>query len=550
MLEQSTAPTALSRRDFLSATGAAIGAATVPFGAALAQSTKYRRLNVSNPQSARVLASYKKAIRAMLALPPTDPRNWYRNALVHTLDCPHGNWWFPVWHRGYLGWFEQTCRELSGDPDFALPYWDWTAEPRVPAAMFIDVLTPTDDAYIAGFTEFKSQFRDVLESYWNALSQDQLAALTIRCFRNTDDVWYDIENNPMFFPRAKARGLTVDKPDFDADTTKAVSLPTLLDGLSPRDYITFGSPKTLAHSSLTGFSILEGQPHNLVHNNVGGIFTVIDAHGNPVTTNVGGFMVDFLSPVDPIFFLHHANIDRLWDVWTRKQQAFGYPTLPQDNDLARWSREQFLFFMNSKGQPVSKVTAGDYATIGDFNYEYEPGSGEQVVPSAATAAIAAAQPVQRFAAAIASPLVTATDGASGTVTIPAALLQAATGPNAPKLFAKVTIDIPPLQHAGKFRILVNAPAGTAGGGPASPHDAGVFAMFGHHIMQAPVTFTVPLSGSLAALRSANRLAANAPLNIRVVSEAGAMPPGAMPQMAPARAAGETAEITSIVVEAH
>jgi tyrosinase len=58
----------------------------------------------------------------MLALPPEDPRNWYRHALVHTIDCPHGNWWFLPWHRGYLGWFEQICRELSNDPAFALPY--------------------------------------------------------------------------------------------------------------------------------------------------------------------------------------------------------------------------------------------------------------------------------------------------------------------------------------------------------------------------------------------------------------------------------------------
>src|SRR5262245_4221770 len=100
------ASSGLSRRDFLSATGAAISAAVLPFRTAQAQGqgrAKYRRLNVSNPRATRVLDSYKKAIRAMLALPPTDPRNWYRNAFVHTLDCPHGNWWFLVWHRGYIG---------------------------------------------------------------------------------------------------------------------------------------------------------------------------------------------------------------------------------------------------------------------------------------------------------------------------------------------------------------------------------------------------------------------------------------------------------------
>jgi tyrosinase len=528
MPDRSTDALRLSRRDFLRTAGAAAGAATLPFGAARAQPARHRRLSVSNPQSAGVLDSYKKAIRAMLALPPTDPRNWYRNALVHTLDCPHGNWWFPVWHRGYIGWFEQTCRELSGDPAFALPYWDWTAEPRVPAAMFIEVLTPTDSAFIASFTEFKALFRTAFESYWQALSQDQIGLLSIRCFRNTDDVWFDIENNPMFFPRAGARGLTVDKPDLDADTTKAVSLPRLLDALSPRDFITFGSPKTLAHSSLTGFGVLEGQPHNLVHN------------------NVAGFMQDFLSPVDPIFFLHHANIDRLWDVWTRKQQGFNYPTLPEGDDLARWTKEKFLFFTDASGQPISKITAGDYATIGDFNYDYEPGSGEQVVP-AAPPPVAVATPVQRFNTDIVNRSVGAAGGAGGTVTIPAPLLAAA--PNAPTLFAKVTIDVPPLEHSGRFRVLVNAPAGATGAGAASPHDAGVFAMFGRHITQGPITFTMPLSGALAALRASNQLVASAPLNIRVVPEAAA-PSVPRPQVGMPHEAGATAEVASIVVEAH
>src|SRR6266852_4771874 len=154
------------------------------------------------------------------------------------------------------------------------------------------------------------------------------------------------------FDRAHARGLTKERPDFDADTTKAVSLAMLLDALAPRDFITFGSPKTMAHSGLSGFSVLENQPHNNVHNCVGGFFT--DSSGR--TTNAGGFMQAFLSPVDPIFFLHHANMDRIWDVWTRKQQARRYPTLPEGSDLAAWSAEPFVFFVDAKSNPVNKTS--------------------------------------------------------------------------------------------------------------------------------------------------------------------------------------------------
>src|SRR5262245_45369207 len=116
-----------TRRQFLAASSAAIAASTIRVPRALA-APRFRRQNLADQKaSASAVQSAKKAISAMLALPPTDPRNWYRIAMIHMLDCPHGNWWFVPWHRGYLGWLEQTCRKLSGDPDFALPYWDWTA---------------------------------------------------------------------------------------------------------------------------------------------------------------------------------------------------------------------------------------------------------------------------------------------------------------------------------------------------------------------------------------------------------------------------------------
>ena len=63
----------------------------------------------------KALASYAKGVRAMLKLPPDPPQNWFRNAFIHIMDCPHGELVvLCVWHRGYLGYFEQTIRNLSG----------------------------------------------------------------------------------------------------------------------------------------------------------------------------------------------------------------------------------------------------------------------------------------------------------------------------------------------------------------------------------------------------------------------------------------------------
>lgn len=529
----------LSRRAFVGAAASASVAMALPGGEAVAQgAAKFRRTNITGPGSSRrVRESYKTAIRAMLKLPPTDPRNWYRIALTHTMDCPHGNWWFLPWHRGFTGWFEEICRDLSGDPTFALPYWDWTANPGIPAEMFEDVLSPTNDAFIGSLEEFTAQFKPVLQTLWDNFSPDQVQQLLVRGLRFPDDLLFDIgpKGGPMFFDRAHARGITKENPNLDAKTTAAVSLSTLLDALAPRDFISFGSARTMGHSGLTGFGVMEGFPHNKVHNNVGGITD---------QGNVGGFMQSNLSPVDPLFFLHHANIDRIWDVWTRKQTAKSYPTRPvgdvdHPNDYAKWKSEPFLFFTGPDQKPVVKNTAGAYEAIGAFAYDYQPGSGEQVVPVSAPLLTAkAAAPVsKKFAAARISP-------AGATVTLPATILSAQSTTNAAqRLVAKMTVDIPPLARHGDFSVMVAAAGGTAGG--SAQELVGSLSMFGHHVVNGPVTFTVPLSAAVAALNSRKLLGGKTGLHLSVVPAMQGSGPMALQMGAP----GATAELLSVEIEA-
>jgi tyrosinase len=138
-----------SRRSFL-ATSAAAAAAAHPLARAAAPSlpSPFKRYDVRSPEGIKMLESYAVAIEAMLKLPPTDPHNWYRNALLHTMDCPHGNWWFLLWHRGYMGLFERTVRHYSGNPRFAFPYWNWTENAAVPPQFFEGVLNPKHPDYM------------------------------------------------------------------------------------------------------------------------------------------------------------------------------------------------------------------------------------------------------------------------------------------------------------------------------------------------------------------------------------------------------------------
>ena len=346
----------LTRRSLLG-TGAALVAANALPSGALAQGAKFRRWEITDPaMPPRVLESYKKGIGKMLGLPPTDPRNWYRNAFVHVFDCPHQNWWFLAWHRAYLGWLEVTLRDLSEDKDFALPYWDWTKTPRVPAAMFEGVLDPNNAAFIPAFDKFKAQFEAPVAALYASFSPAQNSNLSQRGVGSPADFWDSAVG--MFFEQPEARGLTAANPDLDPATKIAVSMATITNALrtptfagsaAGPDPAGFDSAKATSHNGSSREGVLEGQPHDNVHGAMGG-------------PGGAAFMVSFLSPVDPIFFLHHGNLDRLWDVWTRRQFVLKQPALPEGADLTTWSAEQFLFFSDDKGLPVSKTSPGDYTT--------------------------------------------------------------------------------------------------------------------------------------------------------------------------------------------
>src|SRR5437867_840342 len=120
MMDNATKARHPTRRDLLA--GMAVLGLETLVPKPLSAQQRVRQSVAGNNTDPAMLDAYKRAIRAMLQLPPSDPRNWYRQALVHLLDCPHRNWWFLPWHRGYLFHLEQICAQLSNKPDFALPF--------------------------------------------------------------------------------------------------------------------------------------------------------------------------------------------------------------------------------------------------------------------------------------------------------------------------------------------------------------------------------------------------------------------------------------------
>lgn len=107
-----------------------------------------------------------------------------------------------------------------------------------------------------------------------------------------------------------------------------------------------GKPSDLGQRTAAVSGEFEGTPHNNVH------------------AYIGGVMGNYLSPLDPIFWLHHANMDRLWASW-QKSHANATPS-----DSTWESHPLEKFYDPVKKMDISEPSANTIS-IEKYNYEYD-----------------------------------------------------------------------------------------------------------------------------------------------------------------------------------
>jgi tyrosinase len=130
----------------------------------------------------------------------------------------------------------------------------------------------------------------------------------------------DGDTNPLFISQRQRRPLDInggDRLSAAAVSTRAALAPRMFTRSSIGAPPGFGGGRTGFHHGTSGggASPLEQTPHGDVHVEVGGI----SESGSP------GFMASFgTAALDPIFWLHHCNLDRLWEHWLRGPSG-GHP---------------------------------------------------------------------------------------------------------------------------------------------------------------------------------------------------------------------------------
>jgi tyrosinase len=266
-------------------------------------------------------------------------------------QCQHQSWYFPPWHRGYLVALEAQVRaaviNLGGPSTWALPYWNY--------------LGPGDEFNIPpAFTQ-----QNLPDSSPNPLF------VTARYGPNND--------GNIFVPVAPNGPVNQDCMSNDLYTGTDANTP-------PPG---FGGPPTgFWHGGGTSGN-LENNPHNLVHVFVG---------GNSPDGQTSGLMSDpGLAALDPIFYLHHANIDRMWAMWNANNAN------PTDtswlNGPAAIGEREFVMPMPDGSSWV--YTPQQMSSLSQLNYTYDN------LPQPAPAAPLLAQRLRRLGAIAAAAKATA-----------------------------------------------------------------------------------------------------------------------------------------------
>lgn len=284
--------------------------------------------------SADYIAKYNRAYELMRSLPTDDPRSLFTQANIHCAFCNgayrqagnasvplqvHFSWLFVVWHRWYLYFHERILGSLLGDPSFSLVFWNWDDQHEggnVMPAMFLHPGT-------ALYDENRNQ----------ANLPPTLVKLSPGTTGN-DSVVVNANLNAMY-----------------QDTVTANSAELFLGGAYRTGVDLTNS--TVLSNPLGGR--LENGIHNAIHYWTG------DPRQGPLRQDMGTFTT---AARDPIFYAHHSNVDRLWDVWRTKLPG-GPRANPSDSDFLNSA-----FYFYDETASLVKVTVRDALDNSKFGISY------------------------------------------------------------------------------------------------------------------------------------------------------------------------------------
>ena len=196
---------------------------------------------------------------------------------------------FCPWHRFMLRQLELNLQRVLSDATFGLPYWDWATDgQRTPAQQKLSKVWSANAMGGSGNPVTTGAFG------FNANDPG-----TFRVRIEADVNGRLVQTNHGL---RRTLGAQIARLPNKSDVTGAV-------GLTPYDALPWSTSSAGFRNRLEGWAPPSPPAlHNRVH------------------VWVGGDMLPSTSPNDPIFFMHHCNVDRIWEAWLTQHGRNYLPT--------------------------------------------------------------------------------------------------------------------------------------------------------------------------------------------------------------------------------
>jgi len=273
-------------------------------------------------QSTLTATEKSRYVVAVLALKASGKYDQYVSDHVNFMSGAHRGPGFFAWHREYLRRFEVDLRAV--DSTISLPYWNWSVDNSAVSSIWnADFMggngRPSDGRVMTGAFAFDT-------GNWT-LTVGSVSDLRRRF------------------------GVGIGTLPTPGDVSAALGVVPY--DVAPWNMFSGGGFRNTVEGWIAG-----PQMHNRIH------------------VWVGGTMLPMASPEDPVFFLHHCFVDKLWADWQTLHPGSDY--LPVSGAAAGQNRNDVMEPWASRGETVTPGSVIDHRTLG-YGYDTDPECIKRVV---------------------------------------------------------------------------------------------------------------------------------------------------------------------------
>ncbi|PZX55701.1 tyrosinase family protein [Algoriphagus chordae] len=298
------------------------------------------------------------AWQGIKALPPTNPHSFFMLGGFHGEPfrgagwgnntywggyCNHGNVLFPTWHRAYLVKLEEALQSIPGCEDVMQPYWDETCDESlkngIPWSLTKDQIFfdgKLQDNPLKSF-KFPQAIVDNINgdnpNYGKPAGYETVRYPLSGLVGTADDRAKSAQHNSRFSNFEERVRILNDNVTDWLTSSIMVNGKVIPTNTSKKFKDCLDSPNFTVFSNTTSAqeynSILPENgkvitplesPHNDIHLAVGGC-EVPGYNRSPIPNANGDMGENDTAGLDPIFFFHHCNVDRIFWLWQQRHNS-------------------------------------------------------------------------------------------------------------------------------------------------------------------------------------------------------------------------------------